>query len=501
MKKILIILISFVTLGVILFSCNKDDSVSDKEDIVPNNNDLVANNDDSNPIDTNSPFSTARVNTDVSNPEVLKATTVSGETITYYGKKNLDGTTNSITTFEYNTIDGKNSIIDFDETGRLISINNNLGVSIELEWLSATEAVIKAKSVEDEVYITTTVDFSKNASNANVTKVASKAINNTSRDGELKLDIINEHSKYSVIKNKSTRATAYDKDDVPTHQEVLLWIYQCDASYNAKNYLILKNASNGITIGKLMNYEHLWKGEYIYKIPISSYPSSASNKELCKNIDNAINNIEKILGGVLTESGALVVALNAAAVTTGIGTIPAVITDAIVLAGTGIDCGLQIFEHFGGVSALMSKTNSEWYYKEYIISDLAIVPVAYNNKKTVMGAKHIVKPTEDNILITLDMQGDPIISSFNLDPSHPGQHISYKATAEFNCIPEGSTIKISIVGTDGYSNSISKPISGSGSAVLNVPGAKSGVYDLCEVIINMPFGETLTMQASLVFGN
>lgn len=458
-------------------------------------------NDDSTTIDPNSPFSTARVNTDVLNPEVLKATTVTGDTITYYGKKNSDGTTASITTFEYTTISGKNSIIDFDETGRLVSINNNLGVSIELEWQSATEAVIKAKSVEDNVYITTTVDFSKSASNSNLAKSVSRATCKSSRDGELKLDIINEHVKYSDIKKASTRATSYDKDDVPEYQEALLWIYQCEASYDAKNYLILKNASNGITIGKLMNYERLWKGEYIYKIPTSSYPSSASNKELCKNIDNALNNIEQILGGALTESGALVVALNAAAFATGIGTIPAIITDAIVFAGTGIDCGLQIFEYFGGVSALMEKTNSEWYYKEFIISDLAIVPVAYNNKKTVMGDKHIVKPTEDNILITLDMQGDPVISSFNLDPSHPGAGVSYNATADFNCIPEGSTIEISIVGTDGYKNSISKSISGSGSAVLHVPGAKSGVYDLCEVVIDMPFGETLTMQASLVFGN
>ena len=31
-------------------------------------------------------------------------------------------------------------------------------------------------------------------------------------------------------------------------------------------------------------------------------------------------------------------------------------------------------------------------------------------------------------------------------------------------------------------------------------GAEAGVYDLCNVVINMPFGESITMQASLVFG-
>lgn len=447
--------------------------------------------------DPNSNFSYARINTDVSNPEIFSALTKQGDTITYYGGKNQDGTALNIKTIEYSTVDGINNLIDFDDNGRLISIINNAGATIEFEWQSQTSAIIKAHSQKDNVFISTLVDFTGNESD-NVPTAKSIQYKSTHRTKPLTVDFIkNGGYEYSNFKTR----TSYDPDNFPASQEVHLWIHQCGSNYDAKNYLILKNANNGITIGKLVNYERIYKGSYIYQLPLSSYPSSATNQELCANIDAVLRTMDEWLSGALVDSAPIVAAINAAAFMTGVGTVPAVITDAIVFALTAANCGISIFNSYGGVAGMMMRINSEWYYKEYIISDLDIIPVGYTQSTTVVGEKHRVNPTEGNIFITLEMPGEPVINSFVLNPSNPGEGVDYTATAEYSCIPENSTITLSIEGTDGYSDSITENISGSGSAVLHVPGAESGVYDLCTVTINMPFGETLTMQASLVFGN
>lgn len=454
--------------------------------------------------DPESPFRAAIINTDAASSEIMKVATATQDTITYYGYKNQDGTTANIYTIEYSTHDGINNIIDLDENGKPVSITNSVGASLTFEWISETSAVVNAHSQSDNYFISTVVDFASpqqpHLTNSKITKSSISV-----RNDDLKVEIKKNKDNWRNISNQLKTRIQYDPDDYFfSCQEVWLWIYQCSSSYNAKNYIIMKNATNGVTIGKLMNPEYMAKGNYRYFLPYSSYPSSATNKELCANIDNALRNVEQVLSGILGpaigDSGALIVALNAAAMTTGIGMIPAVITDAIVLAVTAADCGLQLINENGGISRLMEWANSEWYYKEYIISDLILTPVGYTQAKTVMGEPQRVTPDDNNILITLDMQGDPVIDAFTLNPSHPGQEVSYTATADFHCIPEGSTITLSIVGTDGYSNSITESISESGSAVLYVPGAAAGVYDLCNVVINMPFGESLTMQASLVFG-
>lgn len=446
----------------------------------------------------NDSFNYARVNRDASNSELMSIITESGDTITWYGDKNQNGTALNIKTIEQTTIDGIKNFIDFDESGRLISITNNIGVIIEFEWQSSTTAVITANSQKDNYFISTFVDFS----NKDNTQNKEKTLNNSNRLKEqLKLDILNNR-QYSdlILKEKEIYNT---QEDFPKSQEVWLYISRCNSGYDAKNYLILKNATNGITIGKLVNYvnySNVSKGNYSYQLPLCSYPSSATNQQLCASIDAILRNIENTMSAILVDSAPIIYAINYAAFITGYGTVPAVITDAIVLALNAINCGISIFNSYGGVAGMMQRINSEWYYREYIISDLNIIPVAFTKTTTVMGEEYRANPTMNVIDVYLDIPGEPIINSFILNPSHPQEGQGYTATVDYNCIPENSTITLSIEGTDGYSDSVTSNISGSGSAVLYVPGAESGVYDLCTVIINMPFGETITMNASLIFG-
>ncbi|MEE1272751.1 MAG: hypothetical protein UHM19_08165 [Bacteroidales bacterium] len=438
-------------------------------------------------------FKYVRVNTDVSNSEIMSIVTDNGDTITYYGDKNKDGTSLNIKTIEQSTNNGIKSFIDFDEDGRLISIINNNGVNIDFEWQSSTTAVIKAHSQIDNYFISTLVDFTNNnQKNLKVESIEKKVIKRTK---PLSIEIIKEN-EYNYLKSNDI----YDPNDFPEYQEIDLWITKCESNYNTKNYLILRNANTGDMIGKLVNYEKIHEGLYSYKLPLSSYPTSALPQDVCNSIDNALRNIEICLSGVLVDSTPIIVALNSVACATGIGMLPVAITDAIIFGFNALNCQISIFNHFGGMSELVRRIDSDFYYKEYIISDIEIISVALDQGNTITDSDNI-KPSYGNWLLHLEIPGNPLIKSFVLNPANPGQGVGYTATVKYNCIPENSTITLSIVGTDGYSNSITKDVSGNGSAVLNVPGAESGVYDVCTATINMPFGETITMQASLVFGS
>lgn len=447
--------------------------------------------------------------TDAASSELMSIITAQNDTITYYGDKAADGTAKQITTMEYSSVLGENVFLNFDASGKIQSINSNNGASVDFEWVNNATVVIKALSMKDNIVIQTKYDFN-NGSPTDVTTSRSNVLPSI-REGELYLDITPtpeytpEHA--SLLFNVASRAT-YDPDDFAETQQVHLWINQCGSSYNAMNYILMKNATTSEFVGKLVNSEQIATGSYIYELPIKSYPASATHAELCAKLDEALRNMEKWMGWIYVDDGAalgyVLTALNTAAISTGIGAAPAVVVDAVVFAGAAINCGVQIFNSTGGVTALMKQYNADWYYKEYINSDLILIPVAYTQSKTVVGEETRVNPADESIFITIDMGGNPVIDNFTLNPSNPGAGQSYDAIAEYHCVPAGSVIKLSIIGTDGYQNSISKTVSDfsvSGTATLRVPGAATGVYDLCTVEITLPTNEVISMQASLVFGN
>ncbi len=105
--------------------------------------------------------------------------------------------------------------------------------------------------------------------------------------------------------------------------------------------------------------------------------------------------------------------------------------------------------------------------------------------------------------LRIDDSSLPVIVSLDLNPSAPGQGQSYVATANIGCLPAGSVVTMSIVGTDGYTDSRTYNVSEgqpSGSFTLNVPGAASGVRDTVTVRVALPGGGSMQRESFLVFG-
>lgn len=434
----------------------------------------------------------AAINQDANSTEICYFVKENGDSIILVGDKDANGCASNIYLMKYNNKSEQFST-RFDEQMRPISLKYN-NVDITFDWKDEKTAVVKAWDPESNTYITT-VWNSEETSQAEKVKTRSYTTNNNvgKRHGEMKLTINDRQEPKPTF----TRATSVEELD---------WKYcnfsvtQCEYPKDASVIIHLHNPKTHKYIEMLDYYKKISTGEYLFRIPPSSWPAKATNKELCSKIDWGLNTLKvglTWLAGFSSVSDAIAMVC----ASTGMGVPPAAILTALskaTLIGAGT---LTVFmDGMGGSEGLMKKINPDWYYREYVIADLELVPVVlYPDYVTC--DKIQITPESPDVNIHCDIDGDPTLDSFTLNPDFPAAGQSYVASATYHCVPVGSTITMSIVGTDGYSNSrTSKVTNTSGTAELYVPGAETGVKDVCKVVITPTEGKQITMTASLMFG-
>jgi hypothetical protein len=108
-------------------------------------------------------------------------------------------------------------------------------------------------------------------------------------------------------------------------------------------------------------------------------------------------------------------------------------------------------------------------------------------------------PFPDLTIHVIDMSR---IASLTLSPSSPAAGQGYTATAVIGCALVGDWATISMVGTDGYTQSEDFDVTteGNQSFSITVPGAVEGVKDTVTVTLHRSNGTVETREAWLVFG-
>ncbi len=133
---------------------------------------------------------------------------------------------------------------------------------------------------------------------------------------------------------------------------------------------------------------------------------------------------------------------------------------------------------------------------------LYLEPTVNALPKNRTGVCYVWSPGTIPDRLYVDMGRETVIGNFELTPSAPVEGQDYVAVAYIGCVPMGSDITMDIVGTDNYSNSETTHISTTQlnyTAKLLVPGAASGVRDVCTVSVKRPDGAVISKRASLVF--
>lgn len=95
-----------------------------------------------------------------------------------------------------------------------------------------------------------------------------------------------------------------------------------------------------------------------------------------------------------------------------------------------------------------------------------------------------------------------IVGDLMLSPANPAAGVPYQARAQLQCIPFDSSARLTVTGTDGYTDSTSKTWATntlSDTMQLTVPGAAAGIRDSLSLTVMPRAGSPMTRSAFLVF--
>lgn len=103
--------------------------------------------------------------------------------------------------------------------------------------------------------------------------------------------------------------------------------------------------------------------------------------------------------------------------------------------------------------------------------------------------------------LTVNVPGEVSVSGLTLAPSSPAALQDYRATGTVSCLQSGDVAVIAVVGTDGYTDSVTTMVTTAGDQrfTLDVPGAESGINDVVTLTNIRNGAEIGKRTASLVF--
>lgn len=148
-----------------------------------------------------------------------------------------------------------------------------------------------------------------------------------------------------------------------------------------------------------------------------------------------------------------------------------------------------------GICGLLRNKKIAWNTPLYLSPVVCAIPQNIKGLSKIYDGKHDLPD------LNVSWGGAPRITDVTLNPPAPLAYVSYDAVANLYCLPAGTIITMSIVGTDGYSNSKTYIVGDEVHyvATLYVPGSYAGVRDVCTVRLDMPDGSSLSRTAQLYF--
>lgn len=452
MKKLSVIIIT--VLGILLFTgCPKD-----KNDVKP------------------SEEATFDLYTSPSDPQLFVAHHPDGTTVTYLGEKDRDGNVLSIDAYTV-LFPGEQEpwYYELDEEGLPVTAFANNGVTFQFEWLSPGNLIVTAISPTGAVEVRTPVDFTGGKS-AEISENLYKTYPN-----------IREGKESEII----VKPIQSDNLSIPARDinKLRAYVEKCGKPCNdAMVTFKITPWDGGVLVApRIEGFDGFYEinGPIQNEEPIdwSSYCQSIVNKldftcNFVKDIDATAGctmlgaAIDMLLGGPTGEAVPIIAACQSAW------------------------SGMQLYCKTLGESAadksiasylcdeILKKIQNPPQATTYIVRAIASIP----GEGTFDGGEMNWTPgtfLEFGIAVSPEKK----IKNFKTTPFDPAPEEDYIASAEILCPEEdGTEVTISIVGTDGYTDSKTITLYENGEISLWVPGAEQGVND--KITITMENGPT-----------
>lgn len=440
--------------------------------------------------------------------KIMEAHKDNGEIIKYYGLKDEDGIPLTLNHVEVIDTQGVKNTIVFNDEGEPQYIYSDNGVVFKLEWQSDNQLLITAISPSGQAQVIVSINLltgeSEILTNNTVTNLPTEPLNS----------MIDEVFMPNYIPRKNHETII---DSFPTPVQPLMQTQalgpdsECIVTVQKCNLLVenaLVNLSTvGLGSGNINTYPayHSGNGQYIAMIP-----TQQADSEIMDRISDICQGIVGVLGYAciyadVTHPSMDTIICSTIAAAIDIATIPSGEGIPIAAACTSGFAALRAYCSTGGYSPVPGAPSVADIVCENIdevldnflpVEDLSMTAGAcIPGQGTMISDTKIASSSGPFPGFTIDFGGEADIVSFYTIPVDPAPYQSYIAYAQISCAPANTQVTMSIVGTDGYTDSRTVTIQGDTTCTLYIPGAYEGVVD--RVTVQISGGDS--RQVVLVF--
>lgn len=446
------------------------------------------------------------ISTNPTDPKFVKYVSTKGEVVEVFGKRTSQGQPDLVSQIKVTTASGEIYSYYFDANKKLIAASAANGTIFKYEWLTDKKVAVTIIANDGKSQVNTEIDLSTIKSAelpAANSQVKSRIAGNDCSDIQFtpiiaEPGIINPNR----LKAGSTSGTTFD-----------LYTTQCGAPTSSQIYAVnLYDQSGSVHLGELTPVM-VGNGHYTITVPSGTAPTldpqgtaeklSSILSTYCDGV-GVIGNAESL---VLTEAACTMISAKLALTVVG-----ASIAAPVGTACAGLGAAMAVYCKTLGASgdpgspSILDKINELQllnYFKITANMRLHVTFLGMPNNFTK--GFTIAENVPQNLNAELDENGKPKIRSLELSPSAPAAGQGYTIKVAVYCLPVGSTVTLSMVGTDGYTKSNSYPITSAsqsaGNFTLSIPGGAKGVRDDVTAKVTTQDGQTITSTASLIFGN
>lgn len=433
----------------------------------------------------NKDSTTFKIYTNVADPLLAEAKTPDGTILDFYGTK--DAKRQSENLKQIILINKTDTLYYlYDSLHKISKIISAKGASFTFNWLNDTKAALTISVPDQHFQVNTEYDF---GIQTNLTPFVSHF--NKRKIKPLKLEY-SEKSQSNIINNQLTASSS-----------TFVLVQQCDLPSSGDVYVDVVGNVTEKYFGRFPGYE-VQQGVYEVSLPTDNQPTIDFH-ESCASVADALE-----VACPLTELpgyASFCSYLTSIIVVGSEGTTAAAAGQIFALceasaAGFETICKTVGASPTPGAPSFADQICASDFFNRTFTETVSLRPLVIAVLHDVHGLWENAPANGPFPNLAVDLGGETTIRTLTLNPPSPAQGQDYVATADVFCLQAGSIVKFSIVGTDGYTDSIITTITDTqkdGTFNLNVPGAETGVKDVDTIEITLPDGTTITQQASLVF--
>jgi hypothetical protein len=431
------------------------------------------------------------VMTNAADPLLLIAKAQNNKTIEVYGLRDELGTPIQLTdVLIKGQTESEITHYKYDNQNRLSKIITSNNTQFLFNWIAEQKAAVTVLANNGNTQLNTVIDFSAqmSATLSNNMQVQKKTGTKRSKL-PLKLE-------YSSVSSKSTSSSNTIAALADPSSSVTINVNRCGVPADADVMLSVRLV-DGESLATLPTNK-VGTGLYTTTIPTNLAPTINPSK-IC-------NQLENVLGYGCTALPFLCPAIEAVLLATGAGAsvaVPVGIACAEATAGFAIYCETLGGDGTpGGGDSVLKKLCDAPGLNRTFTQDIILRPYALGLPTNIFGDSQRVPGSGPFPALNIVLGATPKIESLQLTPSAPAAGQNYVANVDVFCVTQGSQVTLTVVGSDGYTDSATYSITSTqsqGRFSLTVPGADTGVQDVVTVKITLADGTILTRTASLVF--